>query len=126
MTDAQDGPRPLAFGHILLLVEDIERSTDFYENGIGFTQRPARPLADGRAFVPFHHGLALTSGKKQDHCQVDHIAFEVDDVRALRARLKDRGTPFQEDLHDGPYGLTIYVSDPDGNRIELYQVGESV
>jgi catechol 2,3-dioxygenase-like lactoylglutathione lyase family enzyme len=33
---------------------------------------------------------------------------------------------FQDDLHDGPYGLTIYVSDPDGLRVELYQVGESL
>ena len=30
---------------------------------------------------------------------------------------------FFNDLHGGPYGLTIYVADPDGNKIELYQVG---
>ena len=124
MTTESEGSRPLGFGHVLLLVEDIDRSTDFYVNGVGFTTRSAKPLADGRAFVPFHHGLALTSGRKKGHIQVDHIAFEVDDVHTLRDRLKTRGTHFQEDLHDGPYGLTIYVSDPDGNRIELYQVGE--
>lgn len=113
-----------AFGHVLLMVEDIDRSTDFYVDGVGFTVRPAKPLADGRPFVAFHHGFALVGGKKKDHSQVDHIAFEVDDVRALRERLNARGAHFQEDLHDGPYGLTIYVSDPDGNRVELYQVGE--
>jgi catechol 2,3-dioxygenase-like lactoylglutathione lyase family enzyme len=120
----QTQPRPLRFGHVLLMVEDIDRSVDFYVNGIGFTTRPAKPLADGRAFTAFHHGFALIAGKRKDHQQVDHIAFEVDDVRSLRERLKARGCPFQDDLHDGPYGLTIYVSDPDGNRIELYQVGE--
>ncbi len=124
MTTGSKGPRPLGFGHMLLMVEDIDRSTDFYVNGVGFTTRPAKPLADGRAFVAFHHGLALTSGKEKGHIQVDHMAFEVDDVRTLRDRLKARDTHFQEDLHDGPYGLTIYVSDPDGNRVELYQVGE--
>ena len=124
MTTASEGPRPLGFGHVLLMVEDIDRSTDFYVNGVGFTSRPAKPLADGRAFIAFHHGLALIGGKKKGHSLIDHIAFEVDDVRTLRDRLKARGTHFQEDLHDGPYGLTIYVSDPDGNRVELYQAGE--
>lgn len=123
MADSDTQPRPLAFGHVLLMVEDIDRSTDFYVNGIGFATRQAKPLADGREFTAFHHGFALIKGKKKGHSQIDHIAFEVDDVRALRERLKERGVEFQEDLHDGPYGLTIYVSDPDGNRVELYQVG---
>jgi len=34
------------------------------------------------------------------------------------------GHTFFEDLHDGPYGLTVYVADPDGTKVELYQVGE--
>ena len=78
---------------------------------------------DGRPFTAFHQGFSLIAGMKKGHQQVDHIAFEVDDVRRLRERLKARGCHFQDDLHNGPYGLTIYVSDPDGNRIELYQVG---
>ena len=30
---------------------------------------------------------------------------------------------FDRDLHDGIYGLTIYVFDPDGTMIELYEEG---
>ena len=63
------------------------------------------------------------SGREPAHRQIDHIAFEVNDVRALRDKLKKANLVFQEDLHDGPYGLTIYVTDPDGVRTELYQVG---
>jgi len=29
-------------------------------------------------------------------------------------------------LHDGIYGLTIYVADPDGNMIELYEEGARI
>jgi ureidoacrylate peracid hydrolase len=123
MAETSEQPRPVAFGHILLRVDDIERSVNFYVDGVGFTIRPAKPLADGRAFTAFHHGFSLIAGKDKAHQQIDHIAFEVDNVRALSERLKARGTHFQEELHDGPYGLTIYVSDPDNNRIELYQVG---
>jgi catechol 2,3-dioxygenase-like lactoylglutathione lyase family enzyme len=49
----------------------------------------------------------------------------VDDVRAMRERLRANNVRFFNDLHDGPYGLTIYVADPDGLKIELYEVGQS-
>jgi catechol 2,3-dioxygenase-like lactoylglutathione lyase family enzyme len=43
----------------------------------------------------------------------------------LRDLLKEADAHFFEDLHDGPYGLTVYVGDPDGNKVELYEVGAS-
>ena len=120
--DAQSAPRTLGFGHMLLMVEDVARSTAFYEGQLGFTIRPAKPLADGRPFTAFRQGIALVGGRATGHRQIDHIAFEVNDVRSLRDKLKAAGATFQQDLHDGPYGLTIYVTDPDGTRVELYQV----
>ena len=45
---------------MLLKVSDIERSERFYVDLLGFKIRPAKPLADGRPFVPFTQGLALT------------------------------------------------------------------
>ncbi len=121
--DVQSAPRTLGFGHMLVMVQDVPRSVDFYVGQLGFTIRPAKPLADGRPFTAFHQGMALVGGRSASHRQIDHIAFEVNDVRALRDKLKSSGAEFQEDLHNGPYGLTIYVTDPDGVRVELYEVG---
>lgn len=121
--DAQSAPRTLGFGHMLLMVQDVPRSVGFYVDQLGFSIRPAKPLADGRPFTAFHQGVALVGGRAPSHRQIDHIAFEVNDVRALRDKLKKSDVEFQQDLHDGPYGLTIYVTDPDGTRVELYQVG---
>jgi len=121
--DAKSAPRTLSYGHMLLMVQDVPRSTSFYVDQLGFTVRPAKPLADGRPFTAFHQGVAIVGGRAPSHRQIDHMAFEVNDVRALRDRLKKADIEFQEDLHDGPYGLTIYVTDPDGTRVELYQVG---
>ncbi|WP_026380889.1 isochorismatase family protein [Afifella pfennigii] len=118
-------PRTLRYGHMLLLVEDMERSVRFYVDKLGFDIRPAKPLADGRAFTAFHQGIALVDGREAGHRQVDHIAFEVNDVRGLRERLKAEGVDFFQDLHDGPYGLTVYIADPDGTKVELYEVGAS-
>ena len=42
-------------------------------------------------------------------------------LREAARRLKAAGVRYFRELHDGLYGLTIYVADPDGNMIELYQ-----
>ena len=111
------------FAHMLLKVSDLERSRRFYVDLLGFKVRPAKPLADGRPFVPFTQGIALTVGGAKDSPQIDHIAFKAKDVRAVAARLKAANVRFDRDLHDGIYGLTIYVFDPDGTMIELYEEG---
>ena len=113
--------RPTGFAHMLLKVNDIARSERFYVDVLGFTVRPAKPLPDGRPFVPFHQGIALTSGGPREPTQIDHMAFTASDVRALADRLRQADVTFIRDLHDGIYGLTIYVADPDGNMIEFYE-----
>ncbi|HLK84715.1 MAG TPA: VOC family protein [Xanthobacteraceae bacterium] len=115
--------RATGFAHMLLKVADLNRSERFYVDLLGFKVRPAKPLADGRPFVPFEQGLALTAGGPNGSPQIDHIAFKAKDVAAIAARLKSAGVKFDRDLHDGIYGLTIYVFDPDGNMIELYEEG---
>jgi catechol 2,3-dioxygenase-like lactoylglutathione lyase family enzyme len=49
------------------------------------------------------------------------MAFRVSGVERLAARLKEAGVKFFQDVHDGIYGKTIYVADPDGNKVELYE-----
>ena len=111
------------FAHMLLKVSDLDRSRHFYVDLLGFKVRPAKPLADGRPFLPFTQGLALTAGGPSSSPQIDHIAFKAKDVRSIAARLHGANVKFDRDLHDGIYGLTIYVFDPDGNMIELYEEG---
>jgi len=113
------------FAHMLLKVSDIQRSERFYVDLLGFKIRPAKPLPDGRPFVPFTQGLALTNGGPQQ-LQIDHMAFKAKDVPAIAARLRAAGAKFDRDLHDGIYGLTIYVFDPDGNMVELYEEGKKM
>ena len=125
LSNNRTGAKVVGFGHLLLMVEDMEKAVAFYVEQLGFRIRPAKPLADGRPFTAFEQGIALVAGRRPDHRQVDHIAFEVEDVRAMRDALRASDVRFFNDLHDGPYGLTIYVADPDGLKIELYEVGQS-
>jgi len=120
--EAQE-PRILEFAHMILQVADIEASKHFYLDLLGLTPRRAIPLADGRPVVPFQQGIALTSGNPGKPLQIDHMAFKVSNVRALAGRLRAAQVKFFNDLHDGPLGLTIYVADPDGNKVELFEQG---
>lgn len=120
---AQTAPRTLDFAHMLLQVGDIEASRRFYVDLLGFSVRQASPLADGRPFVPFRQGIALTTGGPGKPLQIDHMAFKVNDVRRLAERLRAADVKFHQGIHDGIYGLTVYVADPDGNKIELFQEG---
>jgi catechol 2,3-dioxygenase-like lactoylglutathione lyase family enzyme len=118
-----DPARTLDFAHMVLQVGDIEASKHFYLDLLGLSPRPAIPLADGRPVVPFKQGIALTSGSPGKPAQIDHMAFRANDVRTIAKRLKATQVHFFKELHDGVLGLTIYVADPDGNKIELFQEG---
>lgn len=53
-----------------------------------------------------------------------HLAFEVDDTRALYARLVARGVRFVSEPVEitagvNAGGCTVYLEDPDGNTLEL-------
>jgi 4-oxalocrotonate tautomerase family enzyme len=120
-TQPPRAPKILGFAHMLLQVADLEVSRRFYADLLGFTERKAKPLADGRPFVPFNQGIALTTGGPGKSVQIDHMAFRVDGVESLAGRLKQGGVKFFQDLHDGIYGRTVYVADPDGNKVELYE-----
>ena len=109
---ADTAARPQEFAHMLLKVSDIKRSERFYIDLLGFELRKASPLPNGRPFVPFKQGLALTDGGPREPQQIDHIAFKAGGVRAIAERLKRADVKFYRDLHDGLYGLTIYVADP--------------
>jgi predicted enzyme related to lactoylglutathione lyase len=48
--------------------------------------------------------------------------LEVSDINAEAARLRAAGVKFRrEDIVSGPGGLQIWVVDPSGNLVELFQ-----
>jgi catechol 2,3-dioxygenase-like lactoylglutathione lyase family enzyme len=51
-----------------------------------------------------------------------HFGLHVDDVQAVVARLRDRGLTVGEPRTIGSGSLTVNVTDPDGNRIEISEL----
>lgn len=118
----QREPAAVGLAHMLLQVADLQKSEEFYIGKLGFQKKPgAVPLGDGRPLTVTLQGLGLTTGGPGDSGQIDHIAFEVRGVAALAERLKNAGVKVLKDIGPGAYGLTIYVEDPDGNKVELFE-----
>ena len=120
-------PRELA--HIVLRVRDAQKSKEFYMKAFGLKVASESP--DGKfVFLSLgedHHDLALNQhGVTDDPAPkstpgVEHIAFKLDsfdEVRAAYQEWKDMGFEPDPILHNVSH--SIYIHDPDGNRVELY------
>ena len=114
-------PRAVALHHLLLQVSDIDEAERFYCGVLGLTLKSREPFRDGRPFFNTHEGLGVTVGGPGDGIQVGHIAFRAVGVRDLAGRVRRAGFDILRDPGPGPYGLTVYVADPDGNEVELIE-----
>ena len=119
--------RPVVKGirHVLLETTDLEAAERFYVDLLGFTVKNRTPFRDGRRFIGTEEGLGLTEGGTGRGGQVDHFAFEVLGVAEWERRVAAAGYRIVRPLGPGPYGLTVYVADPDGNQIELYETEQT-
>jgi catechol 2,3-dioxygenase-like lactoylglutathione lyase family enzyme len=107
--------------HLLLQTSDLDKAEAFYLGFLGFTVKNREPYADGRPLTVTEQGLGLTTGASAPAGSVlEHFAFRARDIRALAERAAAAGVGVLKGPGPGPYGLTVYLADPDGNRVELF------
>ena len=109
--------------HVNLSIDAIEPARAFYGGLLGLAAAP-RPADAGRAGLWFRLGdveLHLSEETDADNARSKrHVAFEVEDLGALRAHLAAAGVA----IDDGrPLAgvRRFFVRDPAGNRLELYE-----
>jgi len=89
-------------GHVVLNVQDVERSARFYTEVLGFRISDVYPeemVPGGMVFLrcnPDHHGIALvgSTNAPAENVELNHIAFEVatlDEVVRARDHLRRHG-----------------------------------
>lgn len=133
-----DAPAPIgvkAIDHVTMIVEDLERSANFYVNLLGMrrVERPAFKFP----------GLWFQAGETQVHLieksdesgppgqvlppenvgagRVFHFAYEVTDCRAATARLKEVGVRLRGGPSLRPDGcVQTWCYDPDNHVVELF------
>ena len=107
--------------HLLLQVSDIARAAAFYLDGLGFTVRKREAFGDGRPLIVTDQGLGLTEGGPEPPGPVEHIAFRVKGVEEFADMVEASGGEIVKGPGPGPYGLSLYFLDPDGNKIEFHE-----
>lgn len=118
--------RVTGLDHVVLRVADIDRSIAFYEAVLGL--HVERRLAT-IGLVQLRAGTAMIdlvprTEDEDDGRNMDHFAVRIADmdVPALTAHLKHHGIDAGEVRRrygaEG-YGSSIYITDPDGNTVEL-------
>lgn len=113
------------------LVDDVDRSVDFYTTHLGFNlginaapafaevlRGPLRLLLSG----PTSSGARpMPDGAKPCPGGWNRIHLIVDDIGAQVERLRAAGVSFRNDIISGPGGQQILLQDPAGNLVELFQ-----
>ena len=126
LVEPEDRP-PMIFGpaHAMLQVRDLEEAERFYVDLLGFTVRKRSETRDGRPLIVTDQGLGIAPGRPDvDENVVDHMAFRVRHVQKIQAMVRAAGATIDDGPVQTEYGLSLYVRDPDGNRIELIGAGE--
>ena len=123
-------PAGVDIGHTHLKVADLDRALAFYHGVLGFdiTQR----YGTQAAFVSaggYHHHIGLNTWESRGgtapprgHTGLYHVAIRYPTQRDLAIavrRVMDAGIPLQGAADHG-VSEAIYLTDPDGNGIELY------
>lgn len=118
-------------GHVHLKVADLDRAIGFYSDVLGF--KVQQYFGDRAAFLSaggYHHHIGLNTWHSlggppapKHHAGLFHTAFLYPDrvqlADALR-RVLEAGITI-EGAADHGVSEAIYLSDPDGNGVELYR-----
>jgi catechol 2,3-dioxygenase len=118
-------------GHVHLKVANLDRALDFWVGVLGFDLMTR--IGDEAAFISaggYHHHIGLNTWESQgggppprNTTGLYHVAVRFPDRKSLAQAVKrvvDAGVPLQG-ASDHGVSEAIYLSDPDGNGIELYR-----
>lgn len=115
--------------HVSLLISDLTCARAFYGEVLGLEEDPARPdLGYPGAWFTVGPDLQLHllqlpnpdphTGRPEHGGRDRHVAFVVDDLAALRARLDAAGVAYTESRSGR---AALFCRDPDGNALEWIQ-----
>lgn len=133
-------PQIKRIDHIAIVVEDIEASLQFWRDALGLDVDQVQTVSDQKsivAFLPVGEGEVELVKPTSDDSGIarylqkrgpgmHHICFEVDDIEATLAQLKEKGVRLiNETPLSGSAGKKLAFIHPEsanGVLVELYQL----
>ena len=126
----------IEFNHAGIVVADIEASTRFYRDLLGFDvvtsykmpgDWPITYLRSGGGQIELlgKHAVPQRAGPGDwgTNPGITHIGFKTDDLDGIAARLKQAGVQFKSEPRPAGSGIgrLMFVYDPDYNEVEIIQ-----
>lgn len=126
----------MRFLHTMLRVRDLDAALAFFVTHLGLRELRRKESAQGRFTLVF-----LGTGAPDDPAQIEltynwdqqtaysmgrffgHLAYEVDDIYAVCARLQAAGVAILRPPRDG---RMAFIKSPDGHSVELLQAGAAL
>ena len=122
-------PTP-TLGHVHLKVSDLDSAIAFYSDVVGLKVQQRDTHSAFMSFDGYHHHLALNTWQSKGagpaptgHPGLFHSAFLYPDRATLgQAIIRAKENGYQLDgAADHGVSEAVYLSDPDGNGVELYR-----
>jgi catechol-2,3-dioxygenase len=123
----------LSFSHMGIFVTDLAQMVDFYERVLEFTvtDRGELPGPNGNAQLVFlsrdpdeHHQIVLVTGRPAEPAfnPINQISLRADSLTTLKTMYERVARENTSAIASVTHGnaLSVYVGDPEGNRLELF------
>ena len=126
---AQDRRLPGGNGinHLAFATPKYAEMMQFYTQVLGFSEAFSRKNAEGQPTLTYLQAsrntfIELMPAGADRSAAFSHFGVHVDDVQAVAARLRERGLQVGAPRIIGSGSLTVAITDPDGNRLELSEL----
>ncbi len=131
MDTTNQQPFVLGLWGVRYQVKDVQRSTAFYTQALGFkldlqvlpafAQVSIGDLKLSLSGPGASGSRPMPDGRHQEPGGWNRVVLQVKDLPARIGELKNQGVTFRNEMEVGPGGKQIQVEDPDGNPIELFE-----
>jgi len=119
-------PRILGIDHVSFYTTDMGGTKKLYAGLLGLASASAIESVDGQRFMVGEQWVGYSAApdpKVTD--RMDHVAFAIDNILALRQYLIAKGMKVPEIQGRADHSLSFFVSDPEGHRIEFVERAKS-
>lgn len=117
--------KAVGFGGVFLKARDPKALGRWYAEHLGIPSQEGGSLAfegtESAGMTVFAH-FPLDTKYFGDGAQQSMINFRIDDLDGLLKKLAEAGVRIDPKRDDSPYGRFAWIWDPEGNRVELWQL----